>query len=26
VVIGKDIGNYAYWFHTLPDIRSLTRN
>jgi peptide/nickel transport system substrate-binding protein len=26
VVIGKDIGNYAYWFHTLPDVRSLTRN
>ncbi|WP_210265561.1 ABC transporter substrate-binding protein [Bradyrhizobium aeschynomenes] len=26
VVIGKDIGNYAYWFHTLPDVRSMTRN
>ena len=26
VVIGKDIGNYAYWFHTLPDVRSLSRN
>ena len=26
VVIGKDIGNYAYWFHTLPDVRSFTRN
>jgi peptide/nickel transport system substrate-binding protein len=26
VVIGKDIGNYAYWFHTLPDVRSVTRN
>ena len=26
VVIGKDIDNYAYWFHTLPDVRSLTRN
>lgn len=26
VVIGKDIDNYAYWFHTLPDVRSLIRN
>jgi peptide/nickel transport system substrate-binding protein len=26
VVIGKDIGNYAYWFHTMPDVRSLIRN
>jgi peptide/nickel transport system substrate-binding protein len=26
VVTGKDIGNYAYWFHTLPDVRSLARN
>jgi peptide/nickel transport system substrate-binding protein len=26
VVVGKDIGDYAYWFHTLPDVRSLRRN
>lgn len=26
VVIDKDIGNYVYWFHTLPDVRSITRN
>jgi peptide/nickel transport system substrate-binding protein len=26
VVIGKDIGNYAYWFHALPDVRSLIKN
>jgi peptide/nickel transport system substrate-binding protein len=25
VVIGKDISNYAYWFHTLPDVRSLIK-
>lgn len=25
VVIDKDIDNYAYWFHTLPDVRSVTR-
>jgi len=26
VVVGTDIANYQYWFHTLPDVRSLTRN
>jgi peptide/nickel transport system substrate-binding protein len=26
VVIGKDIGSYVYWFHTLPDVRYLTRH
>jgi peptide/nickel transport system substrate-binding protein len=26
VVVGKDISDYAYWFHTLPDVRSLKRN
>ena len=26
VVVGKDISDYAYWFHALPDVRSLRRN
>ena len=26
VVVGKDISDYAYWFHALPDVRSLKRN
>ena len=26
VVVGKEIDNYAYWFHALPDVRALIRN
>jgi peptide/nickel transport system substrate-binding protein len=26
VVVGKEISDYAYWFHALPDVRYLKRN